>query len=158
MFQHNTMHRRAPNGPQHLCCRSGGEAILNKWTALHEVKLNNNELEFVLCCLMTPGFSKDIRCHVWPNSGHQGTSEMGCQLVIADGYLSLPQGLCRYIWVDILTLLPLRVNNNKNFIRLLQHTKEGTLLPSRRVQLSFILAFNILHCLDRKWIVSIIYE
>ena len=41
----------------------------------------------VLCCLMTPGLSKDIRCHVWPyffklantQIRHQVTHEVGCQ-------------------------------------------------------------------------------
>ena len=59
-----------------------------------------------LCCLMTPGLSKDIRCHVWPcffytckspdqTSGH---TSWAVSLVIAHGHFILPQGL-RFVWV-----------------------------------------------------------
>ena len=42
---------------------------------------------FDLCCVMTPGLSKDIRCHVWPYFSklaihqirHQATHKVGCQ-------------------------------------------------------------------------------
>ena len=67
-----------------------------------------------LCCLLTPGLSKDFQCHVWPyyfciceiiQVGHQATSEKGGQpgdLQIAT--LIFLKGLFGYVWVNILTL------------------------------------------------------
>ena len=67
-----TMHRYSSST---ACWQSGRPRprLLFKW--------------FGLCCLMTPGLSKDIRCHVWPyffkleNSQirHHPTHKMGCQ-------------------------------------------------------------------------------
>ena len=73
---------------------------------------------FGLCCLMTPGLSKDIRCHVWPyffwtckspdqTLGHteRGLSAWWLHMVT----LIFLRGLCGYVWVNILTLSPQRV-------------------------------------------------
>ena len=67
---------------------------------------------------MTPGLSKNIRCHVWPyflltyksldqTSDHtwSGLLAWWLHLVI----LIFLRGLCGNIWVNILILLPLRV-------------------------------------------------
>ena len=69
-----------------------------------------------LCCLMTPGLSKDIRCHVWPyfykqvqisRSDIRPHIKWAVSLVILHMITSifLP-ALCGYIWVNILTLSP----------------------------------------------------
>ena len=57
-------------------CQYTSEGIL--W---YQIKVS------VLCCLMTPGLSKDIQCHVWPYFSklanhqikHQVTQKVGCQ-------------------------------------------------------------------------------
>ena len=60
---------------------------------------------FGLCCLMTPGLRKDIRCHEWPYTflNLQITSpnirphiKWILSLVIAYGHFTLPQG---FVWV-----------------------------------------------------------
>ena len=58
-----------------------------------------------LCCLMTPGLSKDIRCHVLRpyfsklanhQNRHQATHKWPASLVIAYGHFNFPQG---FVWV-----------------------------------------------------------
>ena len=77
-----------------------------------------------LCCLMTPGLSKDILCHVWPyffyflqTSANQQIRlsdirphiKWAVSLVILHMVTSISlQGLCGYICVNILTLSPQR--------------------------------------------------
>ena len=61
---------------------------------------------FGLCCLMTPGLSKDNRCHVWSYffsklANHQIRHQIWHKnwaviLVIAYGHFNLPQG---FVWV-----------------------------------------------------------
>ena len=61
---------------------------------------------FGLCCLMTPGLSKDIQCHVWPyflearanqQIRHQATHKVGCQPGdFAYCHFNLPPG---FVWV-----------------------------------------------------------
>ena len=77
-------------------------------------------------CLLTPGLRKDIRCHVCMTTllsmlanhqiRHQAIRNMGCHLVIADGQLIFLRGLCRFVWVNILTLSPQRFNCHYNII------------------------------------------
>ena len=74
---------------------------------------------FGLCCLMTPGLSKDIRCHVWPidhtfykqvqisRSDIRPHIKWAVSLVILHMITSIfLRALCGYIWVNILTLSP----------------------------------------------------
>ena len=75
---------------------------------------------FGLCCLMTPGLSKDIQCHVWPHffwtcnspdqtSGHTQSRLSAWWLhMVTSIFLG---GLHSYVWVNILTLSPLRGQN-----------------------------------------------
>ena len=73
-----------------------------------------------LCCLMTPGLSKDIRCHAWPyfffstcKSPEQtsGYTNWAVRLMIAHGHFNLPEGFVWvYVLVNILTLSPPREN------------------------------------------------
>ena len=70
-----------------------------------------------LCCFMTPGLSKDIRCHVWPYVSKLAIHQIAdirshikwaVSLVIAHMVPSIfLRGLCSYVWVNILTLSPL---------------------------------------------------
>ena len=72
-----------------------------------------------MCCLIIPGLSKDIPCHVWPYSsllaGHQIRLTLQIKitvnLIIAYSHFNVPHGfiMCGYVWVNILTLSPLRV-------------------------------------------------
>ena len=65
-----------------------------------------DERWFGLCCLMTPGLSKDIRCHVWPyflqasanqQIRHKATHKVGCQPGdFAYDHFNLPPG---FVWV-----------------------------------------------------------
>ena len=69
----------------------------------------------VLCCLMTPGISKDIRCRVWPyflkltynEIGHQATQWSGlsawCLHMVTSIFL---WGVSEYIWSNILSYDP----------------------------------------------------
>ena len=67
----------------------------------------------VLCCLMTPGLSKDI-CVMYYHTfyklanqqiRHQATHKVGCQPGdFAYGHFNLLWGLCGPIWVNILSL------------------------------------------------------
>ena len=75
---------------------------------------------FGLCCLMTPGLCKGIRCHVWPHffiklqmsrADIRPHIKWVVSLVIAYGHFDFPQ---RFVWVcmwvrNILTLSLLRV-------------------------------------------------
>ena len=79
-------------------------------------------------CLMTLGLSEDIWCHEWdtlfyacksPDQSKKITVKWVVRLMIADGHLIFPRGLCGYVWVNILILSPLRVNG----------TNEKTALP-----------------------------
>ena len=74
--------------------------------------------EFVLCCLMTHGLGKDIRCHVHPysflwlqvtRSDIRPHVKWTVRLLTADSPLISLRGLCGYLWVNRLTLSPLRV-------------------------------------------------
>ena len=55
-----------------------------------------------LCCLMTPGLSKDIRCHVWPYFStlanhqirHQATHKVSCQPGDCKWPLLCSSGVC----------------------------------------------------------------
>ena len=74
----------------------------------------------VLCCLMTPGLSKDIRCHVWPYFLSTCKSDIRPHIKWAVSLVNLHmatsisrQGLCGYIWVIILILSPQRGCNFK---------------------------------------------
>ena len=77
---------------------------------------------FGLCCLMTSGLSKDIRCHVWPyfykqvqisRSDIRPHIKWAVSLVILHMVTSIfLQSLCGYIWVNILTLSPQRGTNS----------------------------------------------
>ena len=59
-----------------------------------------------MCCLMTPGLSKDIRCHVWPyffflnlqitRSDIRPHIKLAVNLMIANGHFNLPLG---FVWV-----------------------------------------------------------
>ena len=57
---------------------------------------------FDLCCLMTPGLSKEIWCHVWNNfsklvnhqTRHQATHKMGCQPGDCIWSLQSSSGVC----------------------------------------------------------------
>ena len=62
---------------------------------------------------MTAGLSKDSQCHVWPYSflcfqithiRHKATRSMDCQSGDCRWPANLSQGLCEYVWVNILTL------------------------------------------------------
>ena len=50
----------------------------------------------VLCCLMTPGLSKDIRCHVWPYFFNRPHMKWAVSLVFAYGYFNIPLG-CEWV-------------------------------------------------------------
>ena len=71
---------------------------------------------FVLCCLVTPGLSKDILCHVGPyflykqvqisRSDIRPHIKWAVSLVILHMVTSISfRGLCGYIWVNILTFI-----------------------------------------------------
>ena len=86
------------------------------WNTLPCKEVNYGVDTFVL--VMALGFSKDIRCHVWPYAFLclQITSkEIGPQtwwavsLVLAGCHFNLPQSFVWVLWVNILTLSPLRV-------------------------------------------------
>ena len=71
-----------------------------------------------LCCLLTPGLNKDIRCHVWPyyflclqitKSDIGPQAKWALSRPIAEGHFNLPQGFGGYVWVNTLTLSPKRV-------------------------------------------------
>ena len=62
---------------------------------------------FGLCCLIIPGLSKDIRCHVQPyfflnlqvtESDIRPHIKWAVSLVITYGHFNLPQG---FVWVCI---------------------------------------------------------
>ena len=68
---------------------------------------------------MTPCLSEDIRCHVWPyfflnleitGSDIRPHINWAVSLVIIYGRFNLPQGVCGYVCVNILTLLTPRGN------------------------------------------------
>ena len=95
---------------------------VNLWCRSHMVPVQD-AFWVGLCCLMTSGLSKGIRCHVWPyfftnkcksadqTSGH---TKSAVSLVILHMVTSIfLQGLCGYIWVNILTLSPRRLSIKK---------------------------------------------
>ena len=63
----------------------------------------------ILCCLMTPGFSKDIQCHVQiyffcklanQQIRSQSTLNVAVSLAISHAVTSMfLRGLCGYIWL-----------------------------------------------------------
>ena len=65
-----------------------------------------------LCCLMTPGLSKDIRCHVGPvsinlqitRSDIRSHRKWTVSLVISCVHFNFLKGLCGCTWVNTLTL------------------------------------------------------
>ena len=71
----------------------------------HHMSMSYGLVWFGLCCLMTPGLSKDIRCHVWPyffktckcQIRHQATHKMGCQPGVCIWSLQYSSG----VWVGI---------------------------------------------------------
>ena len=76
-------------------------------TTLPAVPEPEYDTKFNLCCLMTPGLSKDLQCHVRPYSllCLQITSadvrpqvKWASNLVIANGLFNLPLG---YVWVYV---------------------------------------------------------
>ena len=89
---------------------------LQSWS--QSICVSRNSLPWVgvsLCRLMTTGLSKDIRCHVWPyffytckspvqTSGHALSWLSAWWLHMVN--LIFLRGLCGYVWVNILTLLP----------------------------------------------------
>ena len=61
-----------------------------------------------LCCLMTPGLSKDIRCYVWPyfflklanaRSDIRPHIKWAVSLVFANGHFNIPLG-CEWVYMD----------------------------------------------------------
>ena len=107
----------------HMCVPSDFDTMYTSWPSFpppnsffYSKKYAIGLVWFGLCCLMTPGLSKDIpiRCYVWPYFSklanhqirHRATHKVS--LVIAYGHFNLPQGLCGYVWVNILTLSPPR--------------------------------------------------
>ena len=58
----------------------------------------------VLCCLLTPGSSKDIWCHAQPDKLIPGHNEMGSQPCDCRCHINLSQGLCGHGLLTILTL------------------------------------------------------
>ena len=74
--------------------------------------INHNQV-IGLCCLMTPGLSKDIQCHVWSyfykqvqisRSDIRPHIKWAVSLVILHMITSIfLRALCGYIWVNILT-------------------------------------------------------
>ena len=93
-----------------------------RWPVFGELKPGCKS-EFV-CCLMTPGLSKDIPCHAWPYTflrlqiirlDIRKYVKQAVSLVIADGHLVFLRGLCGHVWVNILTLPPWRWNANQKW-------------------------------------------
>ena len=75
-----------------------------------------NNTIWVLCCLMIPGLSEDIQCHVWPCSfsklvnhqisDHLHIGQPAWWLQVATLlFLKRPHW---YVWIHMLTLTPLR--------------------------------------------------
>ena len=89
---------------------------------------------FGLCCLMTSGLSKDIRCHVWPyffinkcRSDIRPHIKWAVSLVILHMVTSIfLQGLCGYIWVNILTLAPWRGPFNSKIVLIIANRMDWT--------------------------------
>ena len=75
----------------------------------------NSLVWFGLCCLMIPGLSKDIRCHVWPYffinlqiarsdiRPHIKWLSVWCLHMVTSIFL---WGVSGYIWINILTYDP----------------------------------------------------
>ena len=87
------------------------------WVVLIPVSMQHVKVYgYGFCCLMTPGLSKDIRCHVWPyflwasanqQIRHEATHKVGSQPGDLHMIISIfLRALCGYIWVNILTLSP----------------------------------------------------
>ena len=105
-----TVSHRRPSGTRWLTLwhgsrsrKSGGELLISKNRHPAKIYWSPRDLCFLgrrpvsqahgdgasqgLCCLMTPGLSKDIQCHVWPYFSklanhqirHQVTHKVGCQ-------------------------------------------------------------------------------
>ena len=72
-----------------------------------------------LCCLMTSGLSKDIRCHVWPyflytsanqQIRHQATHKVGCQPGdFAYDHFNIPPGFV-WVYMSCFKIIPLLLN------------------------------------------------
>ena len=93
--------------------------IIVIWIFLRVILVQGGWVGLGLCCLMTPGLSKDIQCHVWPyffpnlhitRSDIRPHIKWAVSLVIAygHGHINISWGLCGYVRVNILTLSPLR--------------------------------------------------
>ena len=98
----------------------GGNAGLLRWVNKKKTHKSCGMPWSSLCCLVTPGLSKGILCHVWPyffykqvqisRSDVRPHIKWAVSLVILHMVTSMSlQGLCGYIWVNILTLSPQRV-------------------------------------------------
>ena len=66
---------------------------------------------FGLCCLMTPGLIKDIRCLL--NLQNQTTHIVGCQPGDCIWSLKSSSGLCGYVWVNI----PIKKDGTRKFFK-----------------------------------------
>ena len=64
VFYHTTSLWVESNLECNLCCYTC--FTLKLFTTMQWER--KRKFEFNLCCLMTPGLSKDIQCHVWPYS------------------------------------------------------------------------------------------
>ena len=87
----------------------------DKGKALGEVQLmcmHFNKVWSDVYCLMTPGLSKDIQCHVGPvsinlqitKSDIRSHRKWTVSLVISCVHFNFLKGLCGYTWVNTLTL------------------------------------------------------
>ena len=75
------------------------DLVLNVWSP--QMSSWFTRVGLGLCCLMTPGLSKDIRVHTFPNlqftrSDIRPHIKWAVSLVIAYGHFNLPQG---FVWV-----------------------------------------------------------
>ena len=111
---------------QHLGSHVPLRALTGVGGQIHFARLTEitqrNEFEF-FGYLMTLGLSKDIQCHVRPQSflclqitrsdWHQATHvKWAVRRMTADGQLIFLTDLCWYVWVNIITLSPPRVHKN----------------------------------------------
>ena len=89
--------------------------ITNRWGA--ECNRNSYMGIWSVWCLITPGLSTDIQCHVWAcsflsmqitRSDLRPKVKYVVSLVIADGQFIFLMCLCEYIWVNIFNLSPSR--------------------------------------------------
>ena len=113
IFKHSDAYaQQTENGKSYKICFDGKKICQGFGTKLGEVDLFGYESKPTLkekqrklvglCCLMTSGLSKDIRCHVSPyflytsanqQIRHQATHKVGCQPGdFAYGHFNIPPG------------------------------------------------------------------